>query len=248
VYSPHDYGPGVYQQPWFTGDFTQASLLADVWRPNWFYLLEEGSYPLLVGEWGGYMDGGSNTKWLTLLRDFMKQYKISHTFWCLNPNSGDTGGILQNDWTTVTADGKYELVKQSLWTASNGKFVGLDHEINLGANGTNVTAYYGGSTVPPTATPTPARTATRTATQAATRTATPTVSGRLRGDVNGDGVVNIVDALIIAQCYVGLATAYCTCDTIMDVDSSGSCDIIDALKVAQYSVGLNNLIHNAEKA
>jgi aryl-phospho-beta-D-glucosidase BglC (GH1 family) len=25
----------------------------------------------------------------------------SWTFWSLNPNSGDTGGILQDDWKTV---------------------------------------------------------------------------------------------------------------------------------------------------
>jgi aryl-phospho-beta-D-glucosidase BglC (GH1 family) len=26
---------------------------------------------------------------------------MSWTYWALNPDSGDTGGILQNDWTTV---------------------------------------------------------------------------------------------------------------------------------------------------
>ena len=28
------------------------------------------------------------------------QKGISFTFWCLNPDSGDTGGILQSDWLT----------------------------------------------------------------------------------------------------------------------------------------------------
>jgi endoglucanase len=26
------------------------------------------------------------------------------TFWCLNPNSGDTEGILKDDWTTVNQE------------------------------------------------------------------------------------------------------------------------------------------------
>eukprot|EP01037_Dinobryon_pediforme_P044289 gene44289-55962_t len=26
---------------------------------------------------------------------------MSWAFWCLNPNSGDTGGILLNDWQSV---------------------------------------------------------------------------------------------------------------------------------------------------
>jgi hypothetical protein len=26
---------------------------------------------------------------------------FSWTFWCLNPNSGDTGGLLKYDWTSV---------------------------------------------------------------------------------------------------------------------------------------------------
>ena len=29
VYSPHDYGPTVYQQPWFEGDYTYKSLMKD---------------------------------------------------------------------------------------------------------------------------------------------------------------------------------------------------------------------------
>jgi hypothetical protein len=29
------------------------------------------------------------------------QKGLSWTFWCFNPNSGDTGGLLNDDWTTV---------------------------------------------------------------------------------------------------------------------------------------------------
>jgi hypothetical protein len=59
----------------------------------------------------------------------------------------------------------------------------------------------------------------------------------LKGDVNGSGTIDIVDALLVAQWYVGLNpsgfNAACA-----DVNCSGSIDIVDALLVAQYYVGL----------
>ncbi|MBN2536585.1 MAG: choice-of-anchor D domain-containing protein [Spirochaetales bacterium] len=57
------------------------------------------------------------------------------------------------------------------------------------------------------------------------------------GDSNNDGRIDIVDALLIAQYYVGLNPQ--GIDTaVMDVNVDGSIDIIDALLVAQYYVGL----------
>ena len=39
--------------------------------------------------------------WLNDLVDYLISIDQRNTyFWCLNPNSGDTGGLLQNDWTT----------------------------------------------------------------------------------------------------------------------------------------------------
>jgi arabinoxylan arabinofuranohydrolase len=58
-----------------------------------------------------------------------------------------------------------------------------------------------------------------------------------KGDANSSGTIDIVDALIIAQEYVGLNPspydAVCA-----DVNCSGTVDIVDALLVAQYYVGL----------
>ena len=139
VYSPHDYGPGVYAQPWFAAGFTQASLTADCWEPNWLYIALQDIAPVLVGEWGGKMDGGDNQKWMGFLANTLAQYDLHHTFWCVNPNSGDTGGILLDDWQTVDT-AKYNLIEPTLWKDSNGAFVGLDHQVNLGANGTHVAA------------------------------------------------------------------------------------------------------------
>ena len=35
VYSPHDYGPSVYNQTWFDKDFTTQTLLDDYWYDTW---------------------------------------------------------------------------------------------------------------------------------------------------------------------------------------------------------------------
>ena len=64
------------------------------------------------------------------MRDLIVQYGLHHTFWCLNPNSGDTGGLLNDDWATWD-ETKYALLKPALWQ-HDGKFVSLDHQVPLG--------------------------------------------------------------------------------------------------------------------
>ncbi|MGN1106600.1 MAG: cellulase family glycosylhydrolase, partial [Huintestinicola sp.] len=76
VYSPHDYGPAVYQQEWFKGDYTYKSLYKDAWYDNWFYIQDENIAPLLIGEWGGFMTQ-PNLKWMTYLRQLIKEKRIN---------------------------------------------------------------------------------------------------------------------------------------------------------------------------
>ena len=59
----------------------------------------------------------------------------------------------------------------------------------------------------------------------------------LTGDANGDSIIDIVDALLTAQYYVGLDPQNFNPDAA-DVDCNGSIDIIDALLMAQYYVGI----------
>ena len=57
------------------------------------------------------------------------------------------------------------------------------------------------------------------------------------GDVNEDGTVNIIDALLVAQYYVGLNPEGFAVENA-DTDCSGSVNIVDALLIAQFYVGL----------
>jgi hypothetical protein len=68
-------------------------------------------------------------------------------------------------------------------------------------------------------------------------TPAPTAASGTKGDVNGNGTVDIVDALMIAQYYVGATPAGFVIANA-DVNCSGAIDIVDALVVAQYYVGL----------
>ena len=149
VYSPHDYGPSVYAQKWFDKDFTEQTLLDDYWYDTWAYINKEDIAPELIGEWGGHMEG-DNLKWMLLLRDYMIKNHINHTFWCLNTNSGDTGGL----WDGLSFSGtsgteidwneeKYEMFEEALWqTQKTGKYIGLDHQIPLGKNGLSLNEFY----------------------------------------------------------------------------------------------------------
>ena len=151
VYSPHDYGPSVYAQEWFNKDFTTQTLLDDYWYDTWAYINAEDIAPELIGEWGGHMDGAENQKWMELLRDYMIENHINHTFWCLNTNSGDTGGLWANiscgqqaGSTQITwEEEKYALMEKALWqTQETGKYIGLDHQKALGNNGLSLNEYY----------------------------------------------------------------------------------------------------------
>ncbi|MBN2444224.1 MAG: dockerin type I repeat-containing protein [Spirochaetales bacterium] len=61
-------------------------------------------------------------------------------------------------------------------------------------------------------------------------------SGTL-GDTNSDGSIDIVDALLVSQYYVGLNPNNFN-SNVADVNSDQSIDVIDALLIAQFYVGL----------
>lgn len=119
VLSPHVYGPDVYGQSYFNdGNFPNN--MPEIWDTHFGYLVDEG-YTVIFGEFGGKYGHGGDAKdviWQDALVDYMLDKGIQDFFyWSWNPNSGDTGGILQDDWQNVWQD-KVDLLKR-LMTGSN---------------------------------------------------------------------------------------------------------------------------------
>jgi endoglucanase len=102
VYSPHEYGPEVFAQTWFS-DPTYPNNLKAVWDKNFGFLYNDNTAPLMVGEFGirdQNSNEGKSYVWFKKFVDYMGG-GLSWTYWSLNPNSGDTGGILKDDWVSV---------------------------------------------------------------------------------------------------------------------------------------------------
>lgn len=78
-----------------------------VWDKYWGYVFKQNIAPVWVGEFGTTLQSPVDQKWLAALADYLRPTStyggdsFHWTFWSLNPNSGDTGGILNSDWTTV---------------------------------------------------------------------------------------------------------------------------------------------------
>jgi endoglucanase len=106
VYSAHDYATSVAQQPWFS-DPSFPNNMPGIWDGYWGYLFKQNIAPVWVGEFGTTLASTTDQTWLKTLVNYMRptsQYgadSFSWTFWSWNPDSGDTGGILNDDWTTV---------------------------------------------------------------------------------------------------------------------------------------------------
>ncbi len=226
VYSPHDYGPMVYEQDWFKGDFptcddaTAKKILYDkCWKDNWAYIMENGTAPLLIGEWGGLTEGEdklleANKKYLRCMRDYIleNKYKLHHTFWCINIDSADTGGLLTRGEGTAFPggrdlkwnDNKYDnYLYPVLWKNSEGKFIGLDHKIPLGKNGVLI-----GSPDQPTIN---------------------------YGDVNKDGQIDALDGIALKSYILGINQNIDT--QAADLNKDTSIDALDMLILKRYLLG-----------
>ena len=114
VYEAHDYGPGVSGQKWFqTPDFPLD--LESVWYTHWAYLKLSNTAPVLIGEFGGRSVGDDTEGiWQRTLISYLQLNEFDYTYWSWNPNSGDTGGILQNDWMTLD-ESKVNQLQASQW-------------------------------------------------------------------------------------------------------------------------------------
>ncbi len=118
VYSPHVYGPDVFLQPYFQSEeFPQN--MPTIWEKQWAYLKSLNLGTLVVGEWGGqYRPGTLDEKWQNAFGEYLRKNEIDNFYWCLNPNSGDTKGLLLDDWITPHKS-KLQLLSQVVPTPTH---------------------------------------------------------------------------------------------------------------------------------
>ncbi|SIO34822.1 Aryl-phospho-beta-D-glucosidase BglC, GH1 family [Singulisphaera sp. GP187] len=111
VYSPHDYPASVYNQSWFNAA-NYPNNLTSVWNQYWGYLYQDNIAPVWLGEFGSKLQTTSDQQWYQQITSYLGnttsspsvagQRGMSWTWWSWNPNSTDTGGILQDDWKTAS--------------------------------------------------------------------------------------------------------------------------------------------------
>ncbi len=116
VYSPHEYGPGVFDQPWFSEPSFPKNL-SDRWETSFHYIARQKIAPILMGEFGGRQVDAISKEgiWQRQLVDFLQRNHLGFAYWSWNPNSIDTGGILLDDWSAIN-EPKQQLLSQFLLT------------------------------------------------------------------------------------------------------------------------------------
>jgi len=109
VFSPHTYGPSVFGHTYFD-DPSFPENMPKIWDAHFGYLTQKG-FTVSLGEFGGrYKE--KDQIWQDALIKYLIQKDMKNFFyWSLNPNSGDTGGLLEDDWITVNK-GKLDLLKK----------------------------------------------------------------------------------------------------------------------------------------
>ncbi|MFJ9708395.1 cellulase family glycosylhydrolase [Streptomyces sp. NPDC101234] len=127
VYSAHDYATSVAQQSWFSDPAFPANM-PGVWDSYWGYIFKQNIAPVWIGEFGTTLASTVDQKWLAALVSYLRPTSaygadsFQWTFWSWNPNSGDTGGILKDDWVTVDTvkDGYLAGIKAPLFPSTGG--------------------------------------------------------------------------------------------------------------------------------
>lgn len=102
VYSPHVYGPDVSDQPYFHHQAFPRNM-PQVWSTHFGYVNKQYG-AVVVGEWGGKYRSENDQRWQQEFATYLEAQAMDFIYWCVNPNSGDTEGLLGDDWKTPRAD------------------------------------------------------------------------------------------------------------------------------------------------
>ncbi|KAG9400006.1 hypothetical protein AC1031_010927 [Aphanomyces cochlioides] len=102
VYSAHVYSSDVSNQPYFSAS-NYPDNMPSIWDLH-FGFVNKKYGPLIMGEWGGKYLASSDIQWQNKFASYLKTNNIGFFYWSLNPNSGDTQGLLADDWNTPRTD------------------------------------------------------------------------------------------------------------------------------------------------
>ncbi|CAK4663114.1 unnamed protein product [Aphanomyces euteiches] len=102
VYSAQVYSSDVSAQPYFSASNYPDNMPA-IWDLH-FGFVNKKYGPLVIGEWGGKFHSSSDIQWQKKFASYLNQNSIGFFYWSVNPNSGDTEGLLENDWNTPRSD------------------------------------------------------------------------------------------------------------------------------------------------
>lgn len=106
--SPHVYGPSTSEQEYFKPkDFVEN--MPSIWDDHFGLASEKTGYATIVGEWGGRYTG-RDREWQQGFQKYLLDKKMSSFYWCLNPESYDTGGLLKEGWSPPERE-KLDLLK-----------------------------------------------------------------------------------------------------------------------------------------
>lgn len=98
VLSPHVYGPSVYNQSYFEDDSFPKNM-PSIWDDHFGESSKASGIATVVGEWGGHYTD-KDKEWQSEFYRYLKERNIPFFYWCLNPDSVDTGGLIHDDWRT----------------------------------------------------------------------------------------------------------------------------------------------------
>ena len=87
----------------YFSDPTFPANMPAIWDTLFGHLAGQG-YTVIVGEYGGQYTGTDKTWQDAFVTYLISKNMKSSFYWCVNPNSGDTGGVLQGDWLTWNTD------------------------------------------------------------------------------------------------------------------------------------------------
>eukprot|EP00965_Chrysotila_dentata_P211311 6186395-Pleurochrysis_carterae.AAC.3 len=85
--------------------------MPDIWMAHFLVSRRSSGVPFVIGEMGGKYEDSSDRKWQDKAIAYFSQQGVGIFYFCLNPTSTDTKGVLLDDWRTANPD-KIKLLSQ----------------------------------------------------------------------------------------------------------------------------------------